>query len=71
MFSPVDPCADCLPPAPSADEHYLTRVSFYIHENYTHGVYDSCAGVQNAQTNSPAFGTMCGGWGWYLCTPER
>ncbi|XP_043226344.1 NPC intracellular cholesterol transporter 1-like [Amphibalanus amphitrite] len=53
------------------NETYLVRVSYYIHENYTHGVYDTCSGVQNAQTNSPAFGTMCGEWGWYLCTPER
>ena len=66
-----DQCVPAVMPPFRPGEDYLVRVSYYIHENYTHGVYDSCAGVQNAQTNNPAFGVMCGQWGWYSCTPER
>ena len=49
----------------------ITKLDFYMNENFVNGVYGSCRDVAMASTNAKALGVMCGQWGATYCTGRR
>ena len=49
----------------------VKEVTYYVHEDFAQGTYDSCKGVVNPATSGSALNFLCGPWGSTLCTAHR
>ena len=48
----------------------VKEVDYFMSEDMSNGIYDSCKNVFNPMTSSPAIETICGFWGKY-CDPQK
>ena len=48
----------------------ISKLNYYVDEDYAVNLYDSCAEVTNPSSNSRAITTLCGSWG-ELCNADR